>query len=115
MLSPSSASTLRAGALRERVGVRRATTSRDATTAEETTAYTPAGSVHAEVVPLTARQAERAGVDVTRRPHRVTCRALIEVAPGDRLTWRGLAMDVLSVVDLAGRRRALEILAVVTS
>lgn len=116
--APASLYSVRAGALRQSVTVRARTVSRDAATGEETAAYADSGAFRAEVVPLTAAQAERAGIDVAKRPHRITARNAGDaaaVAPGSRLVWDGLTLSVVSSVDLGGRSRAREILATATT
>lgn len=91
------------GALSDRVAIqRREVSAEDGGGAIAT--FVPLATVWARVRALAASRslvADGRGVTIT---HTVVLRYRTDLAPGDRLVWRGLTLDVISAADLNGRR-----------
>lgn len=94
------------GSLRDRVQL-----ATKVTTAENegghSTAYMPLATVWARVTSLSGRLGTHAGSRAANASHTVVLRYRDDISPGDRITWRGRQMEVLSAEDLNGRRAYL--------
>ena len=69
--------------------------------------FLPAGNLWARVRSLSGRQGTNADGRVVAISHSVVMRFRADVAPGDRLVYRGRDLDVVSAADLNGRRAYL--------
>ncbi|MFC3704581.1 phage head closure protein [Devosia honganensis] len=69
--------------------------------------YVPLGNVWARVRSLTGRQGINADGRAVAISHSVVMRFRADMAPGDRIVYRGRNLDVVSAADLNGRRAYL--------
>lgn len=69
--------------------------------------YVPVASLWARVRSLNGRQGTNADGRAVAISHSVVMRFRPDVAPGDRIVYRGRALDVVSAADLNGRRAYL--------
>ncbi|QDV34021.1 phage head closure protein [Tautonia plasticadhaerens] len=99
---------MRAGRLRHRVAIRRATTTQGSF-GQPVEAWTDLASCWAEVRPLAGRELEHARQVHALASHRVLMRAVAAVTPADRLDWGGRTLEILEVrdTDVGGRTRQL--------
>lgn len=94
------------GTLTDRVQLQRKTMIRE----EEgghLTAWTPLGTVWSRVRSVSARQAQQADGRVAAISHMAVLRFRNDIAPGDRIVYRGRSLEVISAEDLNGRRSYL--------
>jgi len=94
------------GALRDRVLLQR---KEQAVTPDGgvTALFMPIASIWARVRGLTSRLGESADARVAIATHSVVIRFRLDVRPGDRLVFRGRALEVVAAADLNGRRAYL--------
>lgn len=71
------------------------------------TAYVPLATVWAKVRLRSGRMGERSDARAALASHEVVLRYRKDIAPGDRLRYRGRALEVVSAEDLNGRRAYL--------
>ena len=102
---------IRAGQLRHKVLVSRGEPSRDATGAELVT-WREFTTVNAEVVPVSGREYFGAAQVNATTTVRVRMRPLKGLKVGDRLTWRSSAYVIQAILDVEGRNRETEVVAV---
>lgn len=69
--------------------------------------YVPVTALWARVRSLTGRQGINADGRTVAISHSVVLRFRTDVAPGDRIVYRGRNLDVVSAADLNGRRAYL--------
>ncbi len=69
--------------------------------------FVPLASVWARVRSLRGRQGTSADGRAVEISHAVVLRFRSDIAPGDRILYRGRALDVVSAADLDGRRAFL--------
>lgn len=69
--------------------------------------FVPLATVWARVRSLSARQGESADGRAVTISHAVVMRFRSDVSPGDRITYRGRRLEVVSAEDLNGRRAYL--------
>ena len=69
--------------------------------------FVPLATVWARVHTHAATHRDFADARGAGATHTVTLRHRADLAPGDRITWRGRALELLSVEDLNGRRAYL--------
>ncbi|WIY53668.1 phage head closure protein [Devosia sp. YIM 151766] len=69
--------------------------------------YLPAGNLWARVRSLSGRQGVNADGRAVAISHSVVLRFRNDIAPGDRIVYRGRNLDVVSTADLNGRRAYL--------
>lgn len=62
----------------------------------------------AEVIPLSGDERMRDGGVMSEQRYRVRMRGNVDVRTADQIVWRGLTIELLSVVDVDGRGRVLE-------
>jgi len=94
------------GTLTDRVQLRR----RESVAEEEgghARIFVPLGTVWARVRSLTGRQGTNADGRAVAISHSVVLRFRSDVAPGDRVVYRGRNLDVVSAADMNGRRAYL--------
>lgn len=94
------------GTLRDRVQLQRKDMSAEAE-GGHTILYVPLATVWARVTSLKghiSREADSRGADIS---HSVVMRFRTDVGPGDRVLYRGRALEILSADDLNGRRAYL--------
>lgn len=94
------------GTLTERVQLRRRESLGDGGGGHERI-FVPLNSVWARVRSLTGRQGTNADGRAVAISHSVVLRFRSDIAPGDRIVYRGRNLDVVSTADLNGRRAYL--------
>ena len=67
-------------------------------------------ALFADITPLSGAPQFTAERLVTEVTHRVLVRAGVAISAGQRLLWRGVALNIKSVVNLASRDRMLVLL-----
>lgn len=77
--------------------------------------FVPTASVWARVRSLAGRQGASTDGRAVSVSHTVVLRFRNDVAPGDRIVYRGRSLDVVSAADLNGRRAYLSCLCSETS
>lgn len=101
---------MKAGELRHRVRVEKATESRDSTYGNVTIAWTTFAVVWASVEPLTGKETltnDQVGADIT---HRVRMRYLAGITPKMRIVFRERALNIVSIANLLERNIEMEIM-----
>lgn len=94
---------LKAGYLKDKVGLLEQTTTNDPTWGS-TPQWNPVGTVWARVTPVSATErAANAGVQ-TAITHRVTMRYRDDVTSKHRITYRGRMLEIVGAYDPDGRR-----------
>lgn len=94
------------GMLTERVQLKRRVTTGEDEGGEAVT-FSPIATVWARVRRLAVRQSLAADARGQEISHGVVMRFRTDIAPGDRIVWRGRTLQVLAADDLAGRRAYL--------
>jgi SPP1 family predicted phage head-tail adaptor len=94
------------GTLTDRVQLRRRESLADIGGGHEAI-FVPLGNAWARVRSLNGRAGQRADGQAVAISHSVVLRFRSDVAPGDRIIYRGRALDVVSASDLNGRRAYL--------
>lgn len=94
------------GTLTERVQLRRRESLGDGGGGHERI-FVPLNNVWARVRSLTGRQGTNADGRAVAISHSVVLRFRSDIAPGDRIVYRGRNLDVVSTADLNGRRAYL--------
>jgi len=94
------------GTLTDRVQLRRRESLGDGGGGHERI-FVPLNSVWARVRSLTGRQGTNADGRAVAISHSVVLRFRSDIAPGDRIVYRGRNLDVVSTADLNGRRAYL--------
>lgn len=97
------------GTLTDRVQLKRRITT-DEAEGGEVAVFSPLATVWARVRPLTARQLSEGDARGVTATHSVVLRFRTDLAPGDRVTYRGRNLTLLSANDLNGRRAYLSCL-----
>lgn len=104
---------MRSGTLRDRITIQKPTTAlRDnqwGRTGEQFGDL--ATNIAASVLPITAREQLRAGGIQSETTYTIRIRYRSDVTDQCRVIYRGLTLDISSVIDVGGRRRELEIVA----
>lgn len=95
------------GTLTDRVQLRRRESVSDGGGGGHERLYVPIASLWARVRSLSGRQGTNADGRMVAISHSVVMRFRTDVAPGDRLIYRGRNLDVVSTADLNGRRAYL--------
>ncbi|WP_164730670.1 phage head closure protein [Pelagibacterium montanilacus] len=94
------------GTLRDRVQLQSRQTSSTDDGGHEAI-FVPLGSVWARVRSRAGRFAEESDGRTGRATHEVTLRFRKDIGPGDRIVYRGRALEIASVEDINGRRAYL--------
>lgn len=94
------------GTLTERVQLRRRESLGDGGGGHERI-FVPLNTVWARVRSLSGRQGTNADGRAVAISHSVVLRFRSDIAPGDRIVYRGRNLDVVSTADLNGRRAYL--------
>ncbi|NOZ32803.1 MAG: phage head closure protein [Alphaproteobacteria bacterium] len=94
------------GALRERVDVASRLTTIGAG-GGQTVTHTPRGKAWARVTTRSAGRIEAGDGVATRVTHSVVMRFRTDIGAGDRITYRGLNLEIIDTADLNGRRAYL--------
>lgn len=102
---------IRAGLLREKIRIERATATQNGF-GEPVTTWATHATVRAQVEPLEGREVFDADHQMTRTPVVFRIRYssdVSDVAETDRIVWKSKTHDIESVAELEGRRKLLEI------
>lgn len=102
---------MRAGALDQRITLAAKSVVRDAH-GGETITWVDQATVWAEAKPLTGREyfaASQEQSEISVR-FRLRYRADLAITPAWRITWGGIAYDILDVINVRGARRELELM-----
>jgi SPP1 family predicted phage head-tail adaptor len=94
------------GTLRERVDMAAKTTT-IGTGGGQIITYAPLGRAWARVTAKSARTTDFGDAAATLATHTVVLRFRTDIGPGDRITWRGQAFEIVDAADLNGRRAYL--------
>jgi SPP1 family predicted phage head-tail adaptor len=74
--------------------------------------WVDSATVFANITPLSGLEKVQAEKLVSQVTHRVLVRAGLSVSAGQRLVWRGKALSIISVLNLAARDKMLVLLCV---
>lgn len=102
---------MRIGRLRHRVTIEQKSVTRSAI-GEEVVSWVAFATVWAEVAPLRGREFFAAQQTQSSVDYKVTMRYLAGVTREMRIVWDGLPLDIVSVIDVEGRRAVLELMCV---
>jgi SPP1 family predicted phage head-tail adaptor len=94
------------GTLTDRIVLKRRSTT-DEVEGGEVASFSPLATVWARVRRLGARAAMEADGRGQTMTHSVVMRFRSDLKPGDRISYRGMELDVLAASDLNGRRAYL--------
>jgi SPP1 family predicted phage head-tail adaptor len=94
------------GTLTDRIVLKRRTTAGE-DEGGEVAVFSPLATVWARVRRLSARAAMEADGRGQTMTHSVVMRFRSDLKPGDRISYRGMELDVLAASDLNGRRAYL--------
>lgn len=94
------------GALRQRVTLQSLSLTPD-TGGGGSAGWTDVATVFAEITPLAGTERSQAERLVSNVSHRVMLRTGISVSAGQRLVWKGVALNIRAVLNLAARDRLL--------
>ena len=99
---------IRAGYFRDKLGLLAPTTATDPQWGS-TPQWTPAGTIWAHVIPVSATERAANGGVQSAVSHRITIRFRDDVTSKHRLVYRGRVLELTGVFDPDGRRRELNI------
>ena len=100
-----------AGALTERITLQSRPTGQDELGAE-TGSWSDVATVWAQAEPLRGREYFAAGQMQNAADVRFRLRYRAGVLPSMRVLWRGVAHDIVDVIDVGGQRHTLELMTV---
>lgn len=102
---------LGAGAFDQRIVIESDTPSRNAI-GEEVSSWGTFATVWARVEPIRGNEFFAAAQMQDATDHRVTIRYRSDITRDMRIVWRGLNLDIVSIIDVGGKKENLELMCI---